>query len=93
MAELNLTCNVDRVGPASDGAETTQPVVYVALTDTASPPSWTGSYWFFAADNAKDEILAVALMARALSRTVDIHLAAPNTGNNPYTEVHRIYLG
>jgi hypothetical protein len=48
--------------------------------------------WFFAADNAKAEMLAVALMARSLNRPVSVNLNPPNPGGNPYSQINRLYM-
>jgi hypothetical protein len=89
MAQEWKTCTVGWVGPAADGSDGPEPVVYISLTDTAG--SFNG-FWFFAADNAKTEMLAVALMARALGKPVQAAVDVPNAGGNPYTQVYRLYL-
>ena len=68
-------CTVNEVGPASDGTETAQPVIYVNLTDVSG--SFTGQ-WFFAAENARTEMLAVALSAISLGKQVDYRPDQPN---------------
>ena len=42
-------CTVNAVGPATDGTETNDPVVYINLTDTANPAAFAGQ-WFYAAE-------------------------------------------
>jgi len=53
-----FTCKVNRVGPASDGGETSTPVIYINLTDQAGA---FNRYWFYAAENSRSQMLAVAL--------------------------------
>lgn len=84
-----FTCTVNNAGPASDATETPQPVIYINLTDTAGS---FGGQWFFAANNSKSEMLAVALSAMSLQATVQVAAPAPNAGNNPFTEISRLYL-
>jgi hypothetical protein len=83
------TCTVGMVGPAADGTETPDPVVYINMS--AQDNSFTGQ-WFYASQNAKNEMLAVALMARNLSRNVNANVDTPNAGGVPYTAIHRLYL-
>jgi hypothetical protein len=96
MAEVGgRICNVGNLGPAADANETSLPVIYVQLTDVGTPPAWsTQGQWFYAADVAKREILAVALMARSLNRQVSVEVELPITANNqaPYTAIYRMYL-
>jgi len=83
------SCTVNAAGPASDGAETVPPTIYIDLTDNA------GSFarqWFFAAANAKNEMLAVALAAISSQRTVSGALDPPNANNSPFTQIYRLYL-
>jgi hypothetical protein len=82
-------CTVNEVGPASDGTETAQPVIYVNLTDVSG--SFTGQ-WFFAAENSRTEMLAVALSAISLGKQVTAALDAPNAGGSPYTQCYRMYV-
>jgi hypothetical protein len=56
------TCVVNNVGPATDGTETNDPVVYINLTDTANPAAFVGQ-WFYAAEGGQNQMLAVALAA------------------------------
>jgi hypothetical protein len=83
------TCQVSEAGPAADGTETTSPVIYISLTDQGG--TFSGQ-WFYAAENAKDEILAVALSAISTGFLVEAAAVAPNSGGTPYTEVSRLYL-
>jgi hypothetical protein len=83
------TCNVNNVGPATDGTETADPVVYINLTDTA------GSFneqWFYAANGGQNQMLAVALAAMNGQKRVNVAATAPNAGGSPYTSVTRMYL-
>ena len=89
MAEEWKSCTVGWVGPAADGSETSEPVIYINLTDTGGA---FNQFWFFAADNAKTEMLAVALMARALGLPVQAAIDSPNPGGSPYTQIYRLYL-
>ena len=82
-------CKVVHVGPASDGAETPAPVIYIQLTDEAG--SFT-NYWFYAADNSKKEMLATAMTAISLKASVAVSAVAPNPNNSPYTQINRLYL-
>jgi hypothetical protein len=82
-------CIVNAAGPAADGTETPAPVIYINLTDQAG--SFPAS-WFFAADNSKSQMLAVALTAISLQATVQATIDLPNAGNNPFTEIYRLYL-
>jgi hypothetical protein len=84
-----FTCKVNNVGPASDGTETPDPTIYINLTDTAG--SFSGQ-WFFAANNSKSQMMAVALSAITLQATVQVAAPAPNAANNPFTEISRLYL-
>jgi hypothetical protein len=88
MAEW-LICKVNLAGPASDGTETPKPTVYINLTDTAG--SFTGQ-WFYAANNCKSQMLAVALTAISLQTTVGCVLDPPNPNNTPFTLIERLYL-
>jgi hypothetical protein len=47
---------------------------------------------FYAAANARQEMLAVALSAISLGLGVNANLDAPNSGGTPYTQIHRFYL-
>jgi hypothetical protein len=81
-----FSCTVNEIGPAADGTETAEPVIYVNLTDVA------GSFvnqWFFAAQKSKEEMLSVGLAAMSSNRLVE---AAIDTPNAPYSSVRRMYL-
>ena len=55
-----FSCTVNEIGPAADGTETADPVIYINLTDTG------GSFvnqWFHAAENSKGQMLSVGLAA------------------------------
>jgi hypothetical protein len=90
MASM-FTCVVNLAGPGSDGTETTPPVVYFELTDTANPPAFTTT-WFFAADNAKNQMLAVALAAVSTGSTVYLEADPPKPQNDPLTQIYRMYI-
>jgi hypothetical protein len=82
-------CTVNEIGPASDGTETPAPVVYINLTDTAGS---FGPAWFFAGAGAQNQMLSVGVAAINSSKHVEVAAVAPNSGNNPSTEVRRMYL-
>jgi hypothetical protein len=84
-----FTCTVNAAGPASDATETAVPVIYINLTDQGG--SFTDN-WFFAADNSKQQMLAVALNAISLGATVQMGGDPPNASNNPFTQIDRLYL-
>lgn len=84
-----FTCTVNSTGPASDATDTPPPVIYINLTDQG------GSFadqWFYAAENSKQQMLAVALSAMTLGASVQMGGAPPNPNNNPFTRVDRLYL-
>jgi hypothetical protein len=83
------TCTVNQVGPAIDGTETPEPVVYINLTDKAGSFANT---WFYAGAGAQNQMLAVGIAAINGNKTVQMGGAAPNPGGNPYTAVERLYL-
>jgi hypothetical protein len=77
-------CTINNVGPAADAGP--RLVVYINLTDEG------GAFvnrWFFAADNSKSEMLAVALTAVSLGATVLVATADPP---DEYTQISRIYI-
>jgi hypothetical protein len=81
-----FSCTVNEIGPAADGAETAEPVIYINLTDTG------GSFanrWFYAAERSKAQMLSVGLAAMSTNRPVE---AAIDTPNVPYSSVRRMYL-
>jgi len=82
-------CTVNQAGPAADGGEGPNPVVYVNLT--AADGSFA-DYWFFVEDLAKREALAVALAALTSRRRVSATIETPHPGNSPYTQIYRLYL-
>ena len=88
MAEW-LTCTVGWVGVAADSTDGPNPVTYIILNDNGGSFS---NQWFFAPDVAKDEMLAVALMARSLNRPVNVDVDPPNAGGVPYTQINRMYM-
>jgi hypothetical protein len=82
-------CIVNEVGPASDGSETSEPVIYINLTDEV-----TGAFnktWFYAADGIQDQVLDVGIAAILSGRPVQVGTDPPNKGNQPFTEISRIY--
>lgn len=89
MAQNWYTCMVQEVGPASDGGETAAPVIYINLTDVAG--GFEG-YWFFAAENSRNEMLAVALSAMSTGRQVTVAADEPVPNNTTYTQIYRFYI-
>jgi hypothetical protein len=83
------TCRVNRAGPAADGTDTPTPVIYINLTDQGG--AFTGQ-WFFAEVNSKNEMLAVALAAIGLGKTVNAFVDPPKPGGSPYTQCSRLYV-
>ena len=81
-----FSCTVNEIGPAADGAETAEPVIYMNLTDTGGS---FANQWFFAAERAKTQMLSVGLAAMSANRPVE---AAIDTPNVPYSIVRRMYL-
>ena len=81
-------CTVNQVGPASDGSETPAPVVYINLTDTAGAFE---NFWFYAANGVQQQLLDVGISAIAQGKDVAVGALEPYPGNNPYTEVSRIF--
>ena len=79
------SCTVNEVGPAADGSETSDPVVYINLTDTLG--SFTNQ-WFYAAEGSQNQMLAVGLTAMNTNRQVEVAADPPNAGSVPYTSVH-----
>jgi hypothetical protein len=84
-----LLCIVNEIGPAADGTETSDPVIYVNLTDTQG--SFTGQ-WFYAAEGSQNQMLAVGLTAMNTNRQVEVDVVIPGPPGSPYTAVNRMYL-
>ncbi len=82
-------CTVNEVGPATDGTETPDPVIYLNLTDQAG--SFSNS-WFYAANGGQTQMLGVGIAAISGNKPVQVAADAPNTGNSPYTGISRLYL-
>jgi hypothetical protein len=81
-----FTCTVNEIGPAADGVETPNPVIYMNLTDTG------GSFinhWFYAAENSKAQMLSVGLAAMSTNRQVEAAIDSPHV---QYSSVARMYL-
>jgi hypothetical protein len=81
-----FSCTVNEIGPAADGAETAEPVIYINLTDTGGS---FANQWFYAAERSKAQMLSVGLAAMSTNRPVE---AAIDTPNVPYSSVRRMYL-
>ena len=69
------TCIVNEVGPAANGTETTAPVIYINLTDTAG--SFTNT-WFYAAQGIQEQALDVGISAIEGPYQVEVAATAPN---------------
>jgi hypothetical protein len=81
-----FSCTVNEIGPAADGTETHDPVIYIKLTDAE------GSFvnqWFYAAEKSKAQMLSVGLAAMSTNRQVEVAIDTPNV---PYSSVRRMYL-
>jgi hypothetical protein len=81
-----FSCTVNEIGPAADGTETANPVIYMNLTDTG------GSFvnqWFYAAEASKTQMLSVGLAAMSANRQVEVAIDNPHV---PYSSVARMYL-
>jgi hypothetical protein len=89
VPEVLQSCIVNNAGPAADSADPVPPAVYINLTDSGGT---FVNQWFYAAENSKSQMLAVALTAISLQTTVACVLDPPNPGNNPYTQIYRLYL-
>jgi hypothetical protein len=81
-----FSCIVNEVGPAANGTETPEPVIYLNLTDTGGS---FANQWFHAAEKAKAQMLSVGLAAMSTNRPVE---AAIDTPTVPYSSVSRMYL-
>lgn len=88
---------VNAAGPASDASEAPAAgvsVVYINLTYPGDPNvAAFSNQWFYAADNSKDEMLAVALTAISMGATVGAGLVPPDPTNpNAFPQIYRFYL-
>jgi hypothetical protein len=83
-------CTVNAVGPASDASDTPAPVIYIQLTDTAG--DFPANTWFYIANGIQNEALDVAIAAMNSQKHVSAGAVAPNPGNQPFTEIQRLYL-
>lgn len=90
MAQEWYSCTVNQVGPAADGTDTPPPTVYLMLSDTAGSFNYQ---WFYAAENSRNQMLAVALAAISLGRHVTAALGVPSPTGLPYPQCYRLYLG
>jgi hypothetical protein len=82
-------CTVNQAGPNSNGRETAKPVIYMMLTDSNAEFL---KFWFFAAENSRKEMLAVALSAMSTGARVSAVVDAPDPNNESYTQIHELYL-
>jgi hypothetical protein len=83
----NYLCVINEAGPATDGTETSNPNVYVNLTDTGGSFAKT---WFYVANGIQNQALEVGIAAIIRGERVDVTAVAPNAGGSPYTEITRI---
>ena len=81
-------CTVNEVGPVSDSSETPDLVVYINLTDTKGGFANT---WFYAANGIQNQLLDVGITAINGRKDIEVAATAPHPGNQPYTEISRIY--
>jgi hypothetical protein len=81
-------CLVNEVGPVSDSSETPDLVVYINLTDKGGGFFKT---WFYAANGIQNQLLDVGIAAINGRKYVEVAATAPHPGNQPYTEISRIY--
>jgi hypothetical protein len=81
-------CTVNAVGPASDASDTPAPVIYINLTDTSGDFVDT---WFYAANGIQQQLLDVGIAAITDGKDVEVEANGPLPGNQPFTEVSRIY--
>jgi hypothetical protein len=81
-----FSCTVNEIGPAADGTETPDPVIYMNLTDTGGS---FANQWFHAAEASKAQMLSVGLAAMSTNRQVEVAIDTPNV---PYSSVTRMYL-
>jgi len=81
-------CLVNEVGPVSDSSETPDLVVYINLTDEAGSFANT---WFYAANGIQNQLLDVGIAAINGRKDVEVAATAPHPGNQPYTDISRIY--
>jgi hypothetical protein len=82
-------CTVNEIGPAADGTETPDEVVYVNLSDTQG--NFTNQ-WFYASEGSQNQMLAVGLTAMNKNRQIYVAADPPNAGGTPYSPVQRMYL-
>jgi hypothetical protein len=82
-----FSCTVNEIGPAADGTETADPVIYMNLTDTGG--SRFANQWFYAAENSEAQMLSVGLAAMSTNKQVEVAIETPNV---PYSSVTRMYL-
>jgi hypothetical protein len=92
LPKVLYTCIVNCVGPATDGTETNDPVVYINLTDTGNNPAAFVRQWFYAAEGGQDQMLDVALAAMNGGKHVQAAAEPPNSGGSPYTRIARLNL-
>jgi hypothetical protein len=84
-----FTCTINSAGPAANATGFANGAVYINLTDQS------GSFakaWFYAAENSKGYMLAVALAAINLGAQVQMEADPPNQNNDPFTEISRFYI-
>jgi hypothetical protein len=89
MAVTGYTCIVISAGPTIRWSDTPAPEVIIQLSDTNN--SFTGN-WFFAAQDAKNQMLAVALAAISTQMQVSAWVDPPNTNNTPWTQCYELRI-
>lgn len=89
MAQQSFTCTVNNAGASVGGPETPDPQIYFNLTDTGG--SFAGQ-WFFAANKAKQEMLAVTLAAVSTQSSVFVWLDPPVAGSSNLTQCYTMHI-
>jgi hypothetical protein len=84
---VEFICTVNQTGPAVGAGVTPDPTIEFSLTD--SKGSFTNT-WFFAAQSAKNQMLAVALAAISTQSQVNAWVDAPQQSG--MTQCYALYL-
>ncbi|MGB0073816.1 MAG: hypothetical protein WBP71_12775 [Terracidiphilus sp.] len=85
----NYVCNVYTTGVTVLHSDTPAPEVLLQLSDTNSTPAFTNT-WFFAAEGAQNQMLAVALAAISTLSTVSAWVDPPITGK--FTQCYELSI-
>jgi hypothetical protein len=72
---VEYICNVVQAGTATGAGNTPDPEIQISLTDTNG---FFAFGWFFAAETAKNQMLAVALAAISTQSRVNAWIDPPN---------------